>query len=323
MDDLSYRLPRPPKRKRFDEPLKFVPVVYVLTSIFTLWFIYVFYHCVPMLQLDVRKERVDKGARERGQWQCIIFQPLTLLLLISYARAIMVSPGEIPDDDEMWQYPTEINKPVINAATIGLQEMKRTGDRRHCKWCGKYKPDRCHHCRPCRSCVLKMDHHCPWIYNCVGFRNYKFFFLLLFYSTCCCHMIVWTMLESATRAVDEPQTPIGELFVIVFGETIAAFLGIIITGFYSFHVWLMFKAMTTIEFCEKYLSRNGEKKTFDAATYDQGPYGNIKAVLGDNPLLFFSAHQSTLRKWAHVCERRHSTSECPGSPSCSGSLWHC
>jgi len=95
------------------------------------------------------------------------------------------------------------------------------------------------------------------------------------------------MLESATRAVDEPQTPIGELFVIVFGETIAAFLGIIITGFYSFHVWLMFKAMTTIEFCEKYLSRNGEKKTFDAATYDQGPYGNIKAVLGDNPLLFF------------------------------------
>ncbi|XP_072399728.1 palmitoyltransferase ZDHHC6 [Diabrotica undecimpunctata] len=55
-----------------------------------------------------------------------------------------------------------------------------------CLECQGYKAPRSHHCRKCGRCVLKMDHHCPWINNCVGWGNHAHFIFFLTFATAGC-----------------------------------------------------------------------------------------------------------------------------------------
>jgi len=274
-------------KRRFHDPQKFLPVAFVSATIGFLFFAYLGMHIAPMLQLETDSNfKVDHERRFRGSWQLLLFLYLTSLQLISYVRSILEHPGEIPKDDPQWAYTQPDGRP--GAIWVQPQEVKKNGERRHCKWCWSYKPDRCHHCRVCKQCILKMDHHCPWIYNCVGFGNYKYFFLLLLYSVLDTHFIVWTMFESVQRCIEKDvDTPFFVMFITFFAETLAFFMAVLVTVFFGFHILLTFKGMTTIEYCEKSAKREAEGQKFEGSPYDLGLCGNARAVLGDNMFLWF------------------------------------
>lgn len=60
----------------------------------------------------------------------------------------------------------------------------------YCSVCEGYKAPRSHHCRKCGRCVMKMDHHCPWL-NCVSI-------IILWHSwLVCCHdscNLIWSII---------------------------------------------------------------------------------------------------------------------------------
>ena len=88
---------------------------------------------------------------------------LHLIQLFTYFRCVFTDPGRMRAGQE----------PIVKSPNVkhAICDKSKT-----------WKPVRAHYCRECRRCIFKMDHHCPWVNNCIGHRNMKYFMLLNLYT---------------------------------------------------------------------------------------------------------------------------------------------
>ncbi|CAM4743327.1 unnamed protein product [Rotaria magnacalcarata] len=114
-----------------------------------------------------------------------------------------------------------------------------------CTSCFIVKPPRTHHCRYCGYCIDTMDHHCPWLCNCIGRRNYRFFLLFLFtllihvnITFICSLYLIIALRENLL------QVKVIVSFILVFCTTILTGL---VGGLFGLHVIFVSKNITTFE----------------------------------------------------------------------------
>mmetsp|Transcript_98218 Transcript_98218/g.204851 ORF Transcript_98218/g.204851 Transcript_98218/m.204851 type:complete len:389 (+) Transcript_98218:204-1370(+) len=181
-----------------------------------------------------------------------------------------------------------------------------------CQTCNLMKPARSKHCSLCNVCVAKFDHHCIWINSCVGVGNHKYFLLFLWWHLVICAYgcgmgltMAWNIVITKNLFAAQFVDPVTQerksatwLIVlqymmategmILFVSILACVMGLVLFGFFLWHLHLVRVGTTTNELSKwnyvKWLLKNdkeegGEEKLAKLNNiYNKGMFQNFKEV---------------------------------------------
>ncbi|KAF9516731.1 hypothetical protein BS47DRAFT_627934 [Hydnum rufescens UP504] len=93
-----------------------------------------------------------------------------VLCSYNFFRAVTLDPGTCPKPASESELRTIIEE---------LASEGRLNGQTFCISCMARKPLRSKHCRICNKCTARFDHHCPWVWNCVGVNNHRQFIIFV------------------------------------------------------------------------------------------------------------------------------------------------
>jgi len=192
----------------------------------------------------------------------VIAAYLFVICAVCFFCAAFSDPGILPRGPPI---PEEVENPFVMEQKIPLvKKVTVRGTEFDSKWCDTckiYRPPRASHCSVCSNCVDKFDHHCPWIGNCIGRRNYRFYLLFVFMLTLdCLYIIILSVLHIVMNVNASNETSTASRFRYAMDQ--AYYFSIILPvvavgglcfvgGLCGFHCYLVSKGVSTSEFVKK------------------------------------------------------------------------
>jgi hypothetical protein len=177
-------------------------------------------------------------------------------LLVSLA---FIDPGILKKNLENFEYAEFQRIPVANEFLTGeLRYYDRSYQfpiKSHqlkvkfCRTCMIYRPPRTTHCLECNVCVEKFDHHCPWLGNCVGKRNYKVFLPFVVTLALLVSIIIPQTIIIIARGYS--QTSKTAFVFAIFLCLYIVGLGLFVYLVLALHIFLSTQNITTNEYCKR------------------------------------------------------------------------
>lgn len=129
------------------------------------------------------------------------------------------------------------------------------------------KPERAHHCRTCKTCTLKFDHHCPWLNQCVGLGNERYFVLFMAWLSTGCGVVLfsgWNVMRASlswSANWPYPYTPrVLVMLLFILALVMGAALGVMA----AWQLILVARGETSVESQDNSKSPSSPPLTFDA-----------------------------------------------------------